>query len=52
MDNIKFVNNLDDGYKNEEGREEKTADDEMMEDFDLKDGKDDDEDDEEEEEEF
>lgn len=49
MDNIKFVNNLDDGYKNEEGREEKNPEDELMEDFDLKD---DDEEEEEEEEEF
>lgn len=37
MDNIKFVNNLDDGYKNEESREEKNPEDELMEDFDLKD---------------
>lgn len=51
MDNIKFVNNLDDGYKNEENREEKNPEDELMEDFDLKDD-DKDEEEEEEEEEF
>lgn len=50
MDNIKFVNNLDDGYKNEENREEKNPEDELMEDFDLKD--DDKDEEEEEEEEF